>query len=56
MRLVVILAYLAALLVIWFPPKGLRSEEPECAPFWRDVRFWAGVVIFAQIAVYAIFG
>jgi len=54
--LVVILAYLAVLAVILYPPKNLRTEETEHAPWWRDVRFWASVVVVAQIAVYAIWG
>lgn len=54
--LVVILAYLAALAVILFPPKNLRTEETEDAPWWRNVRFWASVVVVAQVAVYAIWG
>jgi len=54
--LVVILAYLAVLAVILFPPKNLRTEEYEDAPWWRNVRFWASVVVVVQIAVYAIWG
>ena len=56
MQIVVILAYLAELAVIWFPPRALREEEPEPTVWWRNVRVWAGVVILAQIAVYAVFG
>jgi len=55
--LIVILAYLAVLAMVLFPPKNLRSEEEEeSAPWWRNVRFWASVVVVAQIAVYAIWG
>ena len=54
--LIVILAYLAVLAVVLFPPKNLRSEEEESAPWWRNVRFWASVVVVAQIAVYAVWG
>ena len=54
--LVVILAYATTLWLILFPPRALRTEEPEKSPWWRNVRFWAGVVVAAQIAVYAAFG
>ncbi len=54
--LVVIVAYLAVLAIILFPPKNLRTEETGGAPWWRNVRFWASVVVVAQIAVYAIWG
>ena len=54
--LVVILAYLAVLAVILFPPKNLRTEKTGDAPWWRNVRFWASVVVVAQVAVYAIWG
>ena len=54
--LIVILAYLAVLAVVLFPPKNLRGEEGETAPWWRNVRFWASVVVVAQIAVYAVWG
>ncbi len=54
--LVVILAYAAVLAVILFPPRNLRTEETEDAPWWRNVRFWASVVGVVQIAVYAIWG
>ncbi len=54
--LVVILTYLVVLAVILFPPRNLRTEETGGAPWWRDVRFWASVVVVAQITVYAIWG
>jgi hypothetical protein len=54
--LIVILAYLAVLAVVLFPPKNLRSEDEEGVPWWRNVRFWASVVVVAQIAVYAVWG
>ncbi len=54
--LVVILAYVSFLAVILFPPRNLRTEETEDAPWWRNVRFWASVVVVVQIAVYAIWG
>ncbi len=54
--LIVILAYLAVLAVVLFPPKNLRGEEGEGAPWWRNVRFWASVVVVVQIAVYAVWG
>ncbi len=53
---VVIVAYLAVLALILFPPKNLRSEGTEHAPWWRNVRFWASVVVVTQVAVYAIWG
>ena len=54
--LVVILAYLAALALILFPPRGLGFEDEVPAPWWRNVRVWASFVIVAQIAVYAFWG
>ena len=54
--LVVIAAYLAVLAVIVFPPAKLRTEESDGVPWWRNVRFWASIVIVSQIAVYAIWG
>jgi hypothetical protein len=53
---VVILAYLAVLAMILFPPSNLRTEEVEKPPWWRDVRFWASVVVVVQIGVYATWG
>ncbi len=53
---IVIVAYLAVLAVILFPPSKLRTEEVTKPPWWRDVRFWASVVVVAQIAVYATWG
>ncbi|GMR24692.1 MAG: hypothetical protein BMS9Abin37_3276 [Acidobacteriota bacterium] len=53
---IVILAYLAVLAVVLSPPKNLRSEEEEGAPWWRNVRFWASVVVVVQIVVYAVWG
>lgn len=53
---IVILAYLAVLAVILFPPSRLRTEKSEKTPWWRDVRFWAAVVVFVQIGVYATWG
>lgn len=53
----VVLAYLAVLAVILFPPTGLRDEEiGDGGPWWRNARFWASVVILVQIAVYARWG
>ena len=54
--LVVIVAYLAVLAVILFPPKQLRAEETKKPPWWRNVRFWASLVIVVQIGVYARWG
>jgi len=54
--LVVIVAYLAVLAVILFPPENLRTLESEHAPWWRNVRFWATVVVAVQIGVYALWG
>ena len=53
--LVVIAAYVAVLAVILYPPKQLETEATD-APWWRNVRFWASVVVAAQIAVYAFWG
>lgn len=53
---VVILAYLAVLAVILFPPAKLRAEESAKGPWWRNVRFWASVVVIVQIGVYATWG
>ena len=55
-RLVVILAYAFALVVILFPPRALRAEEPVAPPWWRNVRVWAAFIIAVQIAVYAVLG
>lgn len=55
-RAIVILAYLAVLSVILFPPSKLRARDTDHPPWWRDVRFWASVVVVVQIGVYAIWG
>lgn len=52
---VVILAYVAVLTVILRPPRGLGFQGDD-APWWKNVRFWAAVVIVLQIAVYARWG
>ena len=53
---IVILSYLAVLAVILFPPSKLRTRETDTPPWWRDVRFWASVVVVVQIGVYATWG
>jgi hypothetical protein len=55
-QLVVICAYLAAWLVILRPPRGMSTLPSESGGWWRDVRFWASVVVVVQVAVYAVFG
>lgn len=55
--LVVIAAYLAVLWLILFPPSQLQAEETDISPpWWRNVRFWATVVVAAQVTVYALWG
>ena len=54
--LVVILVYAATLWLILFPPRALEEAEPERASWWKNVRFWASLIVVAQIAVYALWG
>lgn len=55
-RAIVILSYLIVLAVIVLLPRRLRLEERGRAPWWRNVRFWASVVILVQVAVYVVWG
>ena len=62
--LIVIAAYALTLVLVVWPPKVLAVADPDDVggpdrprpPFWRNVRFWASVVIVVQIAVYATWG
>ena len=56
---VVILAYLATLLLVVWPPRRFAvpdSESATAVPWWKNVRVWASVIIGVQIAVYAYWG
>ncbi len=55
-KLLVLAAYLGAWVLILRPPSGLASIPETGAPWWRDVRFWASVVIAVQMGVYAAWG
>lgn len=54
--LVVVLAYLAALVLILFPPRGLGFEDEAAVAWWKNVRVWASFVIAVQMVVYSLWG
>jgi hypothetical protein len=53
---VAIVIYLLVLAGIIWMPKWLRDEGEKPAPWWKNVRFWAGAICVAQVLVYALLG